>query len=147
MPTTPGFHFCTVQTKVGEQPCPLDYVVFLPKGYTPGKRYPTMLFLNEADTVGPDCGGICLHGPDLALARHPELADPFGFIVVSPHLPVKCDWQTGRHDAGPAGAAGPPGRRRRRHRPGPGDGDRHRRRRERGLAAGGRRARTVSRPC
>ena len=94
VPTAPGHHFGTVQTKVGDQPCPMDYVVYLPKGYTPGRRYPTLLFLTEADTVGPDYGGVCLHGPDLALARHPELADRFGFIVVSPHLPVKCDWQT-----------------------------------------------------
>ena len=94
VPTTPGHHFCTVATKVGDQPCPMDYVLYLPKGYTPGKRYPTMLFLPEADSVGPDYNGVCVHGPDLALERHPELRDRFGFLVVAPHLPVKCDWQT-----------------------------------------------------
>ncbi len=94
VPTAPGHHFGTVDTRVADQPCPLDYVLYLPKGYTPGHRYPTMLFLPEADTVGPDYGGICAHGPDLALDRHPTLADRFGFVVVAPHLPVKCDWQT-----------------------------------------------------
>ncbi len=93
VPTTPGHHFCTVVTKVADQPYQLDYVVYLPKGYTPAKRYPTLLFLRESDTVGPDYHDVCVHGPDLALERHPPMQDGFPFVVVSPHLPVKCDWQ------------------------------------------------------
>ena len=94
-PTDPGHHFGTWATKVGDQPYQMDYVVYLPKGYTPGKRCPTMLFLREADTVGPDYHDVCVHGPDLALERTPALRDDFPFIVVAPHLPAKCDWQTG----------------------------------------------------
>ena len=94
LPTEPGVHFCTWATKVADQPYPMDFVVYLPKGYTPGKRYPTMLFLREADTIGPDYHDICVHGPALALARQPSLQDRFPFIVISPHMPVKCDWQT-----------------------------------------------------
>jgi predicted peptidase len=94
LPTDPGLHFGTWDTKVADQPYPVDFVTYLPKGYTPGKRYPTMLFLREADTIGPDFNDICLHGPNLALARTPSLQDGFPFIVISPHMPVKCDWQT-----------------------------------------------------
>ncbi len=94
VPTVPGHHFGTWPTKVGDQPYFMDYVVYLPKGYEPGKRYPTMLFLREADTVGPIYDDLCMHGPDLALERDPTLQDRFPFVIVSPHMPVKCDWQT-----------------------------------------------------
>ena len=139
VPTTPGHHFGTVQTKVGDQPCPMDYVVYLPRGYTPGRRYPTLLFLTEADTVGPDYGGVCLHGPDLALARASGAGRPVRVHRGQPAPAGEVRLADGRDDAGPGRAARPPVGRRRRHRPRPGDGDRHRRRRERGLAAGGRR--------
>jgi predicted peptidase len=93
-PTVPGHYFCTVTTRVAEQPYQMDYTLYLPRGYEPGKRYPTMLFLREADTVGPVYHDLCVHGPDLALERDPSLQDRFPFVVVSPHMPVKCDWQT-----------------------------------------------------
>jgi predicted peptidase len=93
-PTAPGRHFCTMATHVGDQACQLDYVLTLPKGYEPGKRYPTLLFLREADTVGPDYGDVCVHGPELALARDPALAADCPFVIVSPHWPAKCDWQS-----------------------------------------------------
>ena len=93
-PTTPGHHAGTVAAKVGDQPYQMDYTLYLPAGYEPGRRYPTLLFLREADTIGPDYHDLCVHGPDLALERSPALRDHFPFVVVSPHLPVKCDWQT-----------------------------------------------------
>ena len=93
-PTTPGHHFCTWATKVGDQPCQMDFVVYLPKGYDATKRYPTLLFLREGDTVGPDFHDICVHGPDLAVERSSTLADGYPFIIVSPHWPAKCDWQS-----------------------------------------------------
>ena len=97
-PTTPGHHFGTWATHVADQPCQMDYVVYLPKGYdravAAGRRYPTLLFLREADTVGVDYRDVCVHGPGLALERSPALADRFDFIVVAPHWPAKCDWQT-----------------------------------------------------
>ena len=94
VPTTPGNHFGTWATKVGDQPCQMDYVTYLPSGYDPAKRYPTLLFLREADTIGPVYHDVCLHGPNLAVVRTPGLADRFPFLVVSPHWPTKCDWQT-----------------------------------------------------
>ena len=35
-----------------------------------------------------------MHGPDLALERDPALKNDFPFVVISPRLPIKCDWET-----------------------------------------------------
>ena len=94
MPTAAGHYLCDWATRVGDQPCEMDFTLYLPKGYAPGRRYPVLLFLREGDTVGPDYRGLCVHGPDLALERSPDLADRFPFVVISPHWPTKCDWQT-----------------------------------------------------
>ncbi len=95
MPTTPGHYVLTCSTKIGDQPINLDYVLYLPKGYKPGAApYPTMLFLHEQDTIGPQYKGICLHGPDLLLEKKPLLQNHFPFVIISPRLPINCDWQT-----------------------------------------------------
>jgi predicted peptidase len=95
LPTRPGHYLLSFNTRVGDQPFPMDYVLYLPRGYNPSHgSYPAMLFLHEQDTIGPDFHDICMHGPDLALETQPALQTDFPFVVISPRLPFKCDWET-----------------------------------------------------
>jgi predicted peptidase len=95
IPTSPGHYLLSFNTRLGDQPYSLDYVLYVPRGYKPAASpAPAMLFLHEANTIGPDFNGICMHGPDLALERNLALKDNFPFVVISPRLPVKCDWET-----------------------------------------------------
>jgi predicted peptidase len=95
LPTAPGHYLLNFPVQIGDQPYTLDYVLYLPKNYQPaGAPSPAMLFLHEQDTIGPDYHGICMHGPDLALEKNPALKSNFPFVVISPRLPVKCDWET-----------------------------------------------------
>jgi predicted peptidase len=95
MPSAPGHYVLTLNCKVGDQPYPIDYVLYLPKGYKPGAAtYPAILFLHEQDTIGPSYHDICMHGPDLLLEKRPALQNNFPFVIISPRLPIKCDWET-----------------------------------------------------
>jgi predicted peptidase len=94
-PTTPGHYLLTYDTKVADQPEPIDYVLYIPKGYKPADApRPAILFLHEQDTIGPDFNGICMHGPDLMLEKNPALQNSFPFVVISPRLPIKYDWES-----------------------------------------------------
>jgi len=95
VPTAPGHYLLSFPTKIGTQPYELDYVLYIPQGYKPTDApRPAILFLHEQDTIGPDFHNICVHGPDLLLERKPSLANNFPFVVISPRLPIKCDWET-----------------------------------------------------
>jgi predicted peptidase len=95
LPTAPGHYLLSFDTKLGDQPYSLDYVLYIPKGYqSNASAAPGLLFLHEQNTIGPDFNGLCVHGPDLALERNPALKENFPFVVISPRLPVKCDWET-----------------------------------------------------
>jgi predicted peptidase len=95
LPATPGHYLLSFETKLGDQPTSLDYVLYLPKNYKPtGPASPAMMFLHEQDTIGPAYKDICVHGPDLALEKKPALQANFPFVIVSPRLPIKCDWET-----------------------------------------------------
>ncbi len=93
MPTAPGHYFLSFQIKLGNQPLLMDYSLYLPKGYKPdGPPRPVMLFLHEQDTIGPVFHDLCVHGPDLELEKRPALQNNFPFIVISPRVPIDCDW-------------------------------------------------------
>ena len=95
LPTAPGHYLLTFDVKIGIQPYNLDYVLYIPKGYNPAApACPAMLFLHEQDTIGPDFHDICMHGPDLLLERKPALQNNFPFVVISPRLPLKCEWNS-----------------------------------------------------
>ncbi len=94
VPTTPGHHLLTFNTKIGDQPYSLEYVLYVPKTKPDDKGHPAMLFMHERDTIGPDYHDICMHGPDLALERDPALGDRFPFVVISPRLPFNCEWNS-----------------------------------------------------
>jgi len=95
LPTAPGHYLLKFNTKIGDQPYEIDYVLYLPKDYKPeSAASPAMFFLHEQDTIGPEFHDICMHGPDLALERKPALQENFPFVVISPRLPIKCDWTT-----------------------------------------------------
>jgi predicted peptidase len=94
LPAKPGHYLLNFQAKIGDQPVDMDCVLYLPKGYTPtGPARPAMLFLHEQDTIGPAFHNICMHGPDLALERNPALQHNFPFVIISPRLPIKCNWE------------------------------------------------------
>jgi predicted peptidase len=94
LPTTPGHYLLSFPVKIGDQPYNMDYVLYIPKGYQPNAASAAMLFLHEQDTIGPAYHDLCVHGPDLALEKKPVLKNNFPFVVISPRLPVKCDWET-----------------------------------------------------
>jgi predicted peptidase len=95
IPSAPGHYVLSYRTKIGDQPIDLDYVLYIPRGYKPNTPpHPAIVFLHEQDTIGPEYKGICLHGPDLTLEKHPALQNNFPFVIISPRLPIKCDWQT-----------------------------------------------------
>jgi predicted peptidase len=95
IPTAPGHYLLSYGIQIGNQPYQMDYVLYLPRGYKPNATpRPAMLFLHEQDTIGPDFNGICMHGPDLELERNASLKNDFPFVVISPRLPIKCDWET-----------------------------------------------------
>jgi predicted peptidase len=105
IPQQPGHYRLVFDTAVADQPYQMDYLLYLPKDYRPAgpaaDPHPAMLFLHEEHAIGPDIAGLCPHGPNLELARPGStLADSFPFVVISPRLPIKCDWNTaGMHDA------------------------------------------------
>ncbi len=68
----------------------LDYLLFLPKGYTERKneRWPLILFLHGAGERGNDIWKVAVHGPPKNVAQHPD----FPFIVVSPQCPEGQIW-------------------------------------------------------
>jgi hypothetical protein len=95
MPTAPGHYLLSFDAKIGDQPYPIDYVLYVPKGYKPNSApRPAILFLHEQDTIGPSFKNICMHGPDLTLEKKPALQNNFPFVIISPRLPIKCDWET-----------------------------------------------------
>jgi len=94
LPSAPGHYLLNFAIKIGDQPYDMDYTLYIPKGYRPDTASPAMLFLHEQDTIGPDYHDLCVHGPDLALEAKPALKSNFPFVVISPRLPIKCDWQT-----------------------------------------------------
>jgi hypothetical protein len=94
MPSAPGHYLLTFDAKIGDQPYAIDYVLYLPKGYKPDSApHPAILFLHEQDTIGPEYHNICMHGPDLLLEKKPALQNNFPFVIISPRLPIKCDWE------------------------------------------------------
>jgi predicted peptidase len=94
-PTTPGHHLLTFPVKVGDQQYQMDYVLYLPKpSKTETGPRPAMLFFHEQDTMGPAYKDMCVHGPDLVLEKNPGLQSNFPFVVISPRLPIRCDWDT-----------------------------------------------------
>jgi predicted peptidase len=95
IPSTPGHYLLSFDSKVADQPMPIDYVLYVPKGYKKGDApRPAILFLHEQDTIGPEFKGICMHGPDLLLEKKPALQNNFPFIVISPRLPIKFEWES-----------------------------------------------------
>lgn len=79
-------HFTFKKTLTAE----LDYLLFLPKGYsaTSGKRWPLMLFLHGAGERGNDVAKVTVHGPPKIVERDPN----FPFILVSPQCPEGQTW-------------------------------------------------------
>lgn len=69
----------------------INYLLFLPKGYSPDseKRWPLMLFLHGAGERGSDISKVTVHGPPRNVTQDP---DSFPFILVSPQCPAGQRW-------------------------------------------------------
>jgi predicted peptidase len=63
----------------------LDYLLFLPEGYSADsdKKWPLMLFLHGAGERGSDVNKVKAHGPPRIVQNRKD----FPFIVVSPSAP------------------------------------------------------------
>ncbi len=68
----------------------LDYLLFLPEGYTAKgeKRWPLILFLHGAGERGTNIWTVATHGPPKIAGSNPD----FPFIVVSPQCPEGETW-------------------------------------------------------
>jgi predicted peptidase len=96
LPTKPGHYLLWADTKIGDQNERLDYVLYLPRNYTPhGAKSPVLLFEHELHSMGQDVNDICLHGPDAELEKkeNAALAQNFPFVVISPLRPIAAYWE------------------------------------------------------
>jgi predicted peptidase len=65
-----------------------DYLLFLPDGYDPGKRWPLILFLHGAGERGTNVWLVAKHGPPKIDTQGAK----FPFIIVSPLCPAGKFW-------------------------------------------------------
>lgn len=66
------------------------YLLFLPSGYDPSRRWPLLLFLHGSGERGADVSLVARHGPPKIVAERPDLP----FIVVSPQTDEERSWST-----------------------------------------------------
>ncbi|MBN1347398.1 MAG: prolyl oligopeptidase family serine peptidase [Phycisphaerae bacterium] len=78
------------------------YVVFIPHGYTPKKKWPCILFLHGAGERGEDNEAQVRVGIAAAIRRQET---DFGFIVILPQCPEEPGWWTGESEKAYALAA------------------------------------------
>ncbi len=82
-----GFVFKTV--KIGERP--MDYVVYVPRGYTPGTEWPAIVFLHGSGESGTDGQKQIAQGIGTNILWN---ADRWPCIVMMPQKPVQNDqWE------------------------------------------------------
>lgn len=69
----------------------LDYLLFLPEGYSndSDKKWPLMLFLHGAGERGSDVNKVKVHGPPKIVQTKKD----FPFILVSPQCPANSWWK------------------------------------------------------
>ena len=69
----------------------LDYLLFLPEGYSndSDKKWPLMLFLHGAGERGSDVNKVKVHGPPKIVQNKKD----FPFILVSPQCPANSWWK------------------------------------------------------
>lgn len=94
LPQKPGFHRLYFNTTIEGQPRRVAYVVFLPKNYVEGGKFPVFVPLCGAGEVGDNHEALFSHIPIAALNRSKELADWADFIVVAPQCPPGLRWES-----------------------------------------------------
>ena len=67
----------------------LDYLLYLPKEYSPQESWPVLLFLHGAGERGNDLDRVKVHGPPKLIAAGKD----FPMIVVSPQCPSGQWWR------------------------------------------------------
>jgi predicted peptidase len=67
----------------------MDYLLYLPKDYDKGEKFPLMLFLHGSGERGSDLQKVKVHGPPKLIAAGKD----FPFIVVSPQCPDEASWE------------------------------------------------------
>ena len=66
----------------------LNYLLFLPRGYSESQKYPLIFFLHGAGERGSDPEMLKLHGIPKIAEGNPD----FGFIAVAPQCPLGKWW-------------------------------------------------------
>lgn len=80
------------------EPGGYSYQLFIPAamaGAEPDSRWPLLIFLHGSGERGDDIAKVKLHGPPKIADRTPD----FPFILISPLLPAKQDWDVAKLDA------------------------------------------------
>ncbi len=73
-----------------QQNVSINYLLYLPKNYNTGEKFPFMLFLHGAGERGNDLEMLKKHGPPRLIAEGKD----FPFIIVSPQCPPGIRWKT-----------------------------------------------------
>lgn len=66
-----------------------NYLAFVPKGYSDGKKWPLMIFLHGAGERGTDINKVTVHGPPKIAKTNPE----FPFVLISPQCASGQRWE------------------------------------------------------
>jgi predicted peptidase len=83
-PLKPGFHKRSIFIELAGQKFDLACSVYIPAGYRPGAKLPTLLFLADDLQTGIERDGMVHYGPAAEVVRG-ELRD-FGFVTLCPQL-------------------------------------------------------------
>ena len=89
MPKKPAQQACELE-QIITKTIKLEYLLYLPKGYGRGKKWPLMLFLHGSGERGNNLEMVASHGPPKLI----EAGQEFGFIVVSPQCSADGWWTT-----------------------------------------------------
>jgi predicted esterase len=82
----PGLHALVFVHPAAEQP--VNYLLFLPKGYKAGDRWPVIFYLHGRSLSGDDPWMLTRYGPPRIVTRDPS----FPFVVVAPQCRAEKRW-------------------------------------------------------
>ncbi len=71
-------------------PISLDYIIYLPEGYTPDETYPVLVYLHGAGERDDSLGKVRKTGIPAKI----EAGEDLPFIVIAPQCPENHTWQT-----------------------------------------------------
>ena len=94
LPQTPGFHNLYFTCRINGRDRRMAYILYLPKGYDPGRGWPMLVYLCGIGERGDNHEGVYGNGPPLSLKSDKAMADWASFIVLAPQCPPDVRWDS-----------------------------------------------------